>query len=151
MEECPHCHATVLLMSDQRCPACQKFANNPQGATPHLTRITVEEGTVLPPICIACGVKTERREQLDSERSVGGEDGAVKALFFLFGVFNWELWLKMLSPSFQGEQQSLAVEFGRCEACASAGPIHPVRVDFERHTMVLLVHRQIARTLKSAR
>lgn len=148
MEECPHCHATVLMMSDQRCPACQKSAKDPKGATPHLTRIVVGAGWELPRLCLTCGVSSERRERLDSERTLGGEGTAVKFLYFLTSLVNPLNLLKL--ALLQGERQVVGLTFSRCERCAQDGPVRPVRADFERGAIVLLVHRRLAEAMKPA-
>lgn len=146
MEECLHCHATVLMMSDQQCPACQKFASDPKGATPQLTRIVVGAGWVLPSVCIRCGLPSLRRESLTSEEEAGDDAMPLKVLLFIVGWLNPINWLKL--ALLQGEQRALGVELSQCESCANEGPIRPVRADFQRGAMVLLVHRRLAAAIR---
>lgn len=88
-------------------------------------------------------MSSERRERLDSERTLGGEGTAVKFLYFLTGLVNP---LNLALP--QGERQVVGLTFSRCERCAQDGPVRPVRADFERGAIVLLVHRRLAESMK---
>jgi hypothetical protein len=148
LEECPHCHAMVLFMSERRCPACQKFADNPTGATPHLTRVTVRAGDVLPALCVGCGHKTDRQKRLASARTIGGEDGPVTLLLVLAGFFKPRLWVHLWSH--RGESQQVDATYFQCESCSRGEPVRPVYTDFARRTVVLLVHRAIKTAMTAA-
>ncbi|MHB8878333.1 MAG: hypothetical protein ACYC8T_31950 [Myxococcaceae bacterium] len=146
-DDCPHCHALVLLMGDRTCPACRKSADDPKGATPFLQRLAVSAGQVLPKSCFACGKPTSRFERFAPTRVLGGESGFVKLLTILGGVLFPRLVLEHSSEikrDVWGEKQRVTVEVGRCQECAASGPIREEHVDFERGTVVLLVHRRFA-------
>ncbi|MBL8921031.1 MAG: hypothetical protein JNJ54_19370 [Myxococcaceae bacterium] len=77
---------------------------------------------------------------------MGGEDTGVKVLYFLSALLHPLNLLKL--ASLQGDRQVVDVAYSRCERCAQDGPVRPVRADFERGAVVLLVHRRVAEAMK---
>lgn len=58
--ECPHCHHEVMERPDGRCIACGKNHHDTSETNPHLTMVTIENVSRLPPNCFLCGVQTGR-------------------------------------------------------------------------------------------
>ena len=144
LSDCPHCHATVLLLQDGRCPACGKNSRDLKGATPHLTRVVLRDEASVLGVCLGCGQPTAAFEAFKRSRRLGGESSAAKVLLFLVGLFRAETWELLIDPQVAGTKQTVQVTFGRCERCVTTGPVQEVHVDFTRRHVTLLAHRAFA-------
>lgn len=141
IEECPGCHTTVMVRHDLTCPACQcdMLSVRDDG----MRRLQAFDHQVLPPICAGCGATTDHFQRLHAAHAGQPEMGPMQ-----------RLWLSLLSPLLgllvPRGGVTIEVSVPCCRRCASAGPLQPEHVNFERGCVTLLVHHRLRDAVDAA-
>lgn len=126
LEECLHCHAMVVAMSDDRCPNCWKDLR----ATPtsRLRRCTLTDSDSIPDLCVLCGEPTTRRRRVDASEQRTVQRDPDKFFFDLIAsVFfgPWSIPVSLVAAAFGDPPtgststyiETLSMKLPHCSAC----------------------------------
>src|SRR5688572_2101406 len=69
--DCPHCFFRVLRLPDGTCPSCR--GDMSVAKTLPLTTVRIRLGDELPPLCVACGQRTQRVATIQRAMTAGGQ------------------------------------------------------------------------------
>jgi hypothetical protein len=132
--ECPHCHARVLPMANNNCPACKKIISDSQGVDLNKVAIIVRESEKLPPYCYSCNSYTDRYVRIEGE-----EEPLWSKIILAIGAFLFlrPSWLRR-SGQIAENTVNVFIFLPQCEQCAEIGKPKPIHVDFENQQMTFL-------------
>jgi hypothetical protein len=140
--ECPKCFSRVLPMTDHRCPSCQRDTRAAKVA--ELSSVRLRAGASLPDVCIHCGNFAANRVDFRDKVSSGGVNILIRAVVMLFSP----IWYALLDREMRGESRDVAFRLPICSLCVQRKrTITPQYVNFEHHTLTLLVHSEFAAAL----
>jgi hypothetical protein len=137
LEECPHCHLTVLASAEGVCPNCRKSVRDRSGSRPDLSRLRIKERAPMPPCCHQCGAHTARMAKVHAADGDAVDSFLWKAFVMLFASF---LARVAMHASGEGRRRSVTMYLPQCESCARTGPPRPIDVEFDEFAMTFLVH-----------
>lgn len=137
--ECPHCHARVLPLANNICPACRKDISNTRGVDLNLVSLVVDQLASLPHYCYSCNSPTERTVKITEKVEIGGDSPFAKFLLLVLAIVT--LRLSLLDSKTEGKKSSVTVLIPQCERCAQSGKPKPEYTDFERQSMTFIVHK----------
>lgn len=154
VQDCPHCMARVMILSDGFCPRCQGSSLDTSSIDPNRTSVWVRETDVMPEICYKCGQPADRKttiEHTESWTSPNDESGGFAKVPFLSWIFGWigafaiNRVIKSASKysSDTRQAQRLAIRIFECPGCA-AGEVHAVAADMRHAALRIAVHQHLA-------
>jgi hypothetical protein len=154
--ECPHCHALVLTLPGEICPACTRAVRE-ESATGALRRVTLREidDVFLPSICIQCGQLTHDVDRFSASRpgtqSPWLRAFLIVALPLLSGLLTVLLPIGFIlgyKPRRGPSERPFELQIPRCAFCASRGHLREEFLNFQRGEASFLAHRAFADALK---
>jgi len=143
IQECPHCHVSVLLRADGTCPSCGANANGPADVPTTETIVTVYETDRMPDLCCRCAQPTQRRVAVRAKRQLDGESPVLSWLLLLV---NWIAALLRM-----GGESRMQVRMPLCDACHGGPKLKPRDIRFEDFSLKFVVHREFRARLEQLR
>jgi Zn finger protein HypA/HybF involved in hydrogenase expression len=120
--ECPHCHARVIPLQNNLCPACREDIQYVQNTDFQRVAFALHESEELPQYCHSCNTATERLIRISAD-----EESTLETL--IFGE---------KSPE---STSNVIIYLPECENCSDL-EIELVEVDYDHQMMKIMVHKE---------
>ena len=158
IQDCPHCLAHVIILSDAICPRCQGDARDTSLSNPNRTSVWLFTRDKIPSHCLRCGIPTDRRISIEHTESwqspADSSDSPAKFrlglnVLGLFGFVLRPLFRSMFRILFGARQQEdrqferIAIAVPECCECSS-GPVFPIAASMQDSAIKVAAHRTFA-------
>lgn len=155
VQDCPHCLAHLIILSDGKCPRCQGNALDTSSVDSSKTSTWICTTDKIPDLCIRCGTPTRHRIKIehseaweslgDGPEDVGSSGIGPWLLTFLidFVVVSLIRGLARIPLSNQvhivHRCQSISVKVPECVEC-SVGQVFPLAASMQDSAMRIAAH-----------
>ena len=158
IQECPHCHTKILPVG-KRCTACGKNVHDTAGADLTVTSLRISHSAALPCVCCQCNLPTERRVRVKRTRRWGDHPLLIAFFWITYPVYQLSMWLAsqfmpiayIQSSAPKSRRRTVCLYMPYCDSCAARATLDPRYVDFEKHSMTFLVHREFAEQVQNSK
>ena len=146
VQDCPHCLARVVIVSNGICPRCQQNARDISTVNRDRKSVWVRPTDRMPKVCHQCGTRCDRTITVKHTQAWESSDDIPKSrniLATLIGfLFGWIWYLVIRDRGGAGNTrrfESLVVRVPQCTSCSSK-PIEQVAASIEDNSLKLVAH-----------
>lgn len=148
VQDCPHCLARVVILSNAICPRCQQNARNRSTVNLDRTSVWIKPTDKMPQSCHQCATSCDRMATVKHTQAWESTDDVPKSRSFLavvFGfAFGW-IWFRLIRDEGGSANsrrfESIIVRIPQCVFCSSK-PIEQIAASIEDNALKLVVHRE---------
>ena len=147
VQECPHCLARVLIVSNGICPRCQRDARDRSTIISDRKSLWIRANDKVPPLCHQWGANCDRMNSIRHTQAWETTDDVPRSrnlLAIVIGfLFGWILYLVIRDKGANGNGrrfETVVVRVPQCGLCSSK-PIEQVAALIEDNALKLVTHR----------
>lgn len=147
VQDCPHCLARVVIVSNGICPRCQRDARDQSNVDRNRISLWVRPNDRMPHLCHQCGSACDRFKELKHTQAWESSDEVPKSrnlLAVLIGfAFGWIWYLIIRDKGGAGNSrrfESIVVQLPQCPLCC-ANPIEQIAASVEDNALKIVAHR----------
>lgn len=147
VQECPHCLARVLIVSNGLCPGYQRDARDLSTVNPDRKSLWIRPNDKVFPLCHQCGASCDRITSIKHTQAWETTDDVPKSrnllaivIGFLFG-WAWYILIRDKGANGNGRRyETVVLRVPQCGLCSSK-PIEQVAASIEDNALKLVTHR----------
>ena len=146
VQDCPHCLARVVIVSNGICPRCQQNARDISTVNRDRRAVWVRPTDRMPQFCHQCGTPCDRTTTVKHTQAWESSDEVPKsrnilAILIAF-TFGWIWYLVIRDRGGAGSSrrfESIVVRVPQCARCCSK-PVEQVAASIEDNSLKLVAH-----------
>ena len=147
VQDCPHCLARVVILSNGICPRCQQDARNRSMVNLDRTSVWIKPTDKMPQSCHQCGGSCDRIATVKHTQAWESTEDVPRSRNFLAVVIGltfgwiWYLLIRDKGGSANSRRfESIIVRIPQCTFCSSK-PIEQIAASVEDNALKLVAHR----------